>query len=343
MDRKNRIDLSKPPPIPTGTPPVKQEIRKKNRGLGLALALLAVSVLACGYRMVHVWTDGSCTQAATCRICGMERNEATGHTWSDTACDTPRICSVCGESEAAPMGHSYAEGICTVCGSEEPKQLLKWAPGPLRETQMTFHPEDRIMELREPSLENFSRMEITIRDYQDAPLSKDLYTLERTEDSVLLHLPRTLAPGRYVVLAGVQETPVLEFWFGPSDTWMPSEPDKWFADFEVMSWKYGLYLAASDSDAPLAGVSAMEEATRFDSPWSMSGVNYTQDGAAVLARGNAAKFMADLHLRMDASGTEDTACTFRCGRWYLAMDSSGAVFLTDTLTDQCYWSITSSL
>lgn len=79
MGRKNRIDLSKPPPIPTGTPPVKQEIRKKNRGLGLALALLAVSVLACGYRMVHVWTDGSCTQAATCRICGMERNEAAGH------------------------------------------------------------------------------------------------------------------------------------------------------------------------------------------------------------------------------------------------------------------------
>ena len=42
------------------------------------------------------------------------------HEWVDATCTAPKTCSKCGETEGEALGHTYVEGVCSVCGANEP-------------------------------------------------------------------------------------------------------------------------------------------------------------------------------------------------------------------------------
>ena len=400
MDKKVRIDLSSPPPVPTEEPPKvpadqaaveeapkpqvqhpeenkektgkKPEKKSRKRGvvLGVLAGVAAAAALLGGYRFIHFWSDPTCDQKSRCSICGLEQGGYAAHTWEHVSCDTPMVCTVCGakqegndghewtggsctepgtcihcgQTEPQARGHSYQDGICTVCGAEQTNGIVLWEENEGHDVEAEWLEEDHALVLSDASLQNFAQMAITIRDCWGKAVSTDSYTVERSEDSVRLNLPRNLAPGRYVIHAGVQETTVMQFWFGTGGSWMPDEADQWYSNFVISSWKHGQYLAQVPEDVPLRGVPAEAEATRFDSPWQMCGGVYNEDGRIVLFQtGTQLKFVVDRYRRFDETGSYETACVFRFENWYLTMNGEGEVSMTDILDEGCFWLVTSSL
>ena len=101
-----------------------------------------------GEALGHKWIDATCTEPKTCSVCGEATGAALGHKWVEATCVEPKTCSVCGETEGKPdkenhnwkeatctesrtcsdcgategdaLGHQFEDGICTVCGEENP-------------------------------------------------------------------------------------------------------------------------------------------------------------------------------------------------------------------------------
>lgn len=375
------VPTPEPPEVPVPEPEKQKQPRKQEKPgkpkkrasalVGVVVGVLVAAALLCGYRFVHIWSDPSCVTRAQCVICGAQKGDLAEHAWQrGDECDTPAVCAVCGEQaqagshdwtggscteprtcavcgvyENGAPGHSYVNGVCTVCGAEQTNEVLKWEPSGIFQVGYGYDPDSGALTLSSPDENTLTKMIIVIRDWENQAVSTDRYTIGRSDQLLTLNLPRDLAPGRYTIHAGVQETQVLDFYWGTYGTWMRVDVDKWFADFETKSWKHGKWLARFDTGAPLAGVQTEEEATRFGSPWQMCGVsNVLEDGSVTLMQGGADdKLVVDEYLCISESGTEETAYTFRYEDWYLTMDSEGGVYLTDTLTEDCLWVITSSL
>lgn len=104
----------------------------------------AIAATGHSYDEGVVTTAATCTEDGvmtyTCTVCGETYTEmiaATGHIWNDSevtteaTCTTEGVitytCSVCGDTytEAiAATGHTYVNGVCTVCGAEEPEKTV---------------------------------------------------------------------------------------------------------------------------------------------------------------------------------------------------------------------------
>lgn len=361
MEKKVRIDLSSPPPVPDAEPPVppvlvdppviperepvnegeetKEPVKRRSMMPVILAGVAVAAVLLCGYRFVHFWSESTCRQKARCSICGAEKDGYAGHDWTGESCTEARTCTVCGAVEDRAPGHRWQDGVCTVCGAEQTNEVLLWEPFEGHDVEYEWLPEDHAIVLSGSSLKNFSRMDIVIRDYGNRAISEDRYTEEWTEDTVKLNLPRDLAPGWYTVHAGDQETGVAKFAYGADDIWLPEKADEWLTDFVVFNAAHGHYLARSQEDVPLRGVHTAEEATRFVNAWQMCGVGGAADGTVVLTQGGTdVMFMVDRY-----TGPEGNAYVFRYGSWYLTMNADGQVSLTDTLDEGCFWIVDSGL
>lgn len=349
---------SKPQPQPpvVETPPqpevpqVQETPKKKKKG-GLIVGLLLATAAAVGGFMLfgnggacteHKWVYYSCDLPMICEVCGEVQDENAGHSWVGGSCTEPRICSNCGETEKA-AGHQYADGKCTVCGEQELIKLQKWVDKGF-EADYQFQPLDMTLRVTAPGKDGFMTDSIIFKDYTGNPVNPERYTVERGSDGyVTLHLPMDLAPGRYTVCSGYFETEIAEVWLGKDLEFMAAEYDKWYADFEVKSWKHGRWLADSDAEV-LIGVETEEEAKRFESSWQMCAIEDNGTDAILTKTESPSKLVVDEYRRFLADGVEETVVTFRYDKWYLAMaESLGEVYLTDTLSDECFWIITSSM
>ncbi len=98
------------------------EHKKQKPPLWMGIAVVAA--LALGFFTVHFWTEGSCSEAPVCRICGKEGSLA-GHTWQSATCTASKTCLLCGAEEGIALGHQWtaatcmAPKTCTVCGTAE--------------------------------------------------------------------------------------------------------------------------------------------------------------------------------------------------------------------------------
>lgn len=88
----------------------------------------------------HTWLEADCVTPKTCESCGQTEGEPLGHTWREATCTEPKICTRCGETEGDPEGHNFLwstveqascskagveEGVCSVCGETEQRELEK--------------------------------------------------------------------------------------------------------------------------------------------------------------------------------------------------------------------------
>lgn len=83
-------------------------------GGAVAAVLLVVVVLVATHVICfHEWEDATCTQPATCAVCGRTQGEALGHSWEEATCRYPKTCSRCGETQGSALGHIWVEATCT--------------------------------------------------------------------------------------------------------------------------------------------------------------------------------------------------------------------------------------
>lgn len=123
----------------------------KTGSKALYLQSLVIVYDSGGSSCTHDWDSGVVTTAATCTTAGVktytctlcsetktEEIAALGHSWGAWVEDTAATCTTDGshhhdcqrdgcdasEQETIPAtGHNYVDGICTVCGAEEPKEV----------------------------------------------------------------------------------------------------------------------------------------------------------------------------------------------------------------------------
>lgn len=88
---------------------------KKNlRGWIIAISCITMLALIAvlGYLTIHVWTEATCTQPATCRICGNTSGKRAEHNWLDATCTKPQTCAACGKEKGDPLEHAWQEATC---------------------------------------------------------------------------------------------------------------------------------------------------------------------------------------------------------------------------------------
>ncbi len=62
----------------------------------------------------HDYKEATCTQAKTCRKCGVTEGGALGHEPTIPTCTEPSVCNRCGEKQGEALGHVMLEATCTV-------------------------------------------------------------------------------------------------------------------------------------------------------------------------------------------------------------------------------------
>ena len=72
-----------------------------------------------GEALGHAWVNATCTEPKICSVCDVTEGEALGHAWADATCTAPKTCSCCGITEGTAAGHSFVEGVCSACGTTE--------------------------------------------------------------------------------------------------------------------------------------------------------------------------------------------------------------------------------
>ena len=94
----------------TEAPVDKEQPTPKKKKIGLFVAVGALCVLlllVVGFFTVHFWEDATCTEPATCTLCGKTEGEALGHSWSGGTCTRPMSCKRCGTSQETVPGHVW--------------------------------------------------------------------------------------------------------------------------------------------------------------------------------------------------------------------------------------------
>ena len=91
----------------------------KNKLLPVVIGLAAVLVLVIGFFTIHFWSEGSCTEAPVCKLCGAVQGNPDGHRWTAAGCVSARKCTICGETDGTALGHQWKEATC-----ENPKTCV---------------------------------------------------------------------------------------------------------------------------------------------------------------------------------------------------------------------------
>lgn len=88
---------------------------KIKKVVAISLALVMLTTFTGCHE--HTFVAKTCTEPATCTICGETYGEPLGHDWVDADCENPKYCLLCNEQEGEPLGHDVSIGTCSVCGN----------------------------------------------------------------------------------------------------------------------------------------------------------------------------------------------------------------------------------
>ena len=75
----------------------------------------------------HTGGTATCTEQATCSVCGEKYGDALGHTGGTATCIEQAICERCGNKYGELAKHDYKDGVCIVCGIRRPSEGLTYS------------------------------------------------------------------------------------------------------------------------------------------------------------------------------------------------------------------------
>lgn len=69
----------------------------------------------------HDFSAATCTEFATCKLCGETQGEKLEHDFEPATCTRLMTCRVCKKTRGGALGHKYEEGKCVRCEKEDPR------------------------------------------------------------------------------------------------------------------------------------------------------------------------------------------------------------------------------
>lgn len=98
----------------------------------IILIVIIIGLCYCIFKPCdHEWENATCTEPATCSICGETAGDPLGHNWAEATCTEPKTCLTCGKTEGEPLGHDWVEATynapktCSICGETDGEPLEK--------------------------------------------------------------------------------------------------------------------------------------------------------------------------------------------------------------------------
>lgn len=69
-------------------------------------------------KLPHSYTEATCTNPKTCRICGVTQGNKKEHDYVTSSCFSPATCKNCGTTSGNAPGHTFSGLKCTKCGKQ---------------------------------------------------------------------------------------------------------------------------------------------------------------------------------------------------------------------------------
>ena len=89
---------------------------------GTGFITVTYNVGAGTYKVVNPSTERNTRVNSVAVAPAAEVEPPHEHVWSDATCTEPQKCD-CGETKGEALGHSFANGVCSVCGAEDPNYV----------------------------------------------------------------------------------------------------------------------------------------------------------------------------------------------------------------------------
>lgn len=311
-----------------------------------------------GEALGHQWGWADCGERPQCSVCGAERQQVQEHEWILETCETGAVCLLCFEQRPAP-GHSWVEATClepkhcaecylteggTVdhrwepatrdhpercvdCGLTEGVALM---PG-VRFASSTCGSYDLLGEdyvgddgytLRVGNCVEFAGAAVTVTDSAGANVDMSRFSVEWVGNQVTIRVLEGLKPGVYKICYG--ETGIwtwLDYGYSREIYhWQNDLNDGYF--LKNRNWKNGRYLTTDGRNLQTSDDRA--DVTPISIKKLMGG-----DGRN--------DYESRIYWYSGEKAERTLLRTYVLGGKYLASDADGAVYLSDTLTEECYW------
>lgn len=284
----------------------------------------------------HVWNTDACDAARTCTACGFTEPEPRGHDWLPATCMDSSRCSRCGLTQGGIGDHAWQEATrdaprtCMACGLTEGTAQTKHliyaeyrAPGYPGHT-FEYTEDGPIMISVEDCVE-FAGSEVTLTDSTGTPVDEAHFEVSWTEGLLSLTPLESLEPGIYTASfgdTGVRTTLVYgylrEIYHHSTDT-----DDGYF--LLSQNWKNGRYLTFA----------ALEEQSILVTEESRT--NPASFSIKQLMAADPESYESRLYWYCPDGWPRVKLRTYYADGRYLASDENGTVYLSEELTEECYW------
>ena len=205
----------------------------------------------------HTGGQATCTEQATCTLCGQKYGSALGHSWDDgvetkapTCVDKgvkTYTCGTCKETKTeeipATGEHNYVGGVCTGCGKEEPTVVDysgKYYIATIRTSGNYFY---MTSDLGTAGTKRYQAVDSGLTALPDSitvPTNGYVFVLEKNDDGTY-----------YIYAEGVDGDNYLGWTSGNSGTLVAKENAIKFT-VDVTEGIYNIHFAASDAERYLA-------------------------------------------------------------------------------------------
>lgn len=280
----------------------------------------------------HEWVLGTCEVGAVCLLC-FEQQPAPGHSWVEATCLEPKHCADCYLTEGETVDHRWEPATrdhpkrCVDCGQAEGVALM---PG-VRFASSTCGSYDLLGEdyvgddgytLRVGNCVEFAGAPVTVTDSAGANVDMSRFSVEWVGNQVTIRVLEGLEPGVYKIRYG--ETGIwtwLDYGYSREIYHCQNDLDDGY--FLVnQNWKNGSYLTTDG------------RTLQTSDDWA----DVTPISIKKLMGGDGRNdYESRIYWYSGEKAERTLLRTYVLGGKYLASDADGAVYLSDTLTEECYW------
>lgn len=330
-----------PKPEPATERRTQTQQQKKPIWLLCAGAVLLVGIVM--FLCVHIWSEPTCEEPATCKLCGKISGDALGHFWTDATCTDPYRCIKCGESNGEPWGHRWEDGVCSRCGEKSldtvsaPVVEIKWlSSSGIDNPQCSSDGVKARIDFQDWIGSDISSAQLTITNPygHSSSFSMDDILIEREKQSITFQPTSGLPCAVYTIIleeGGVYAEFRLTYgYYG--EIYLAKHKLDWY-EHRFVNKANMYYLAKSGTELLTTTDKANATVFHIEQGPDISGTYFESDSSYFLRSNDGIPFTPRVYCVLGG----ETFLAFNNQNSYLATDASGNLYVTSTIDEECYW------